>query len=381
MGEPTPIVRAPGNVVPGQPQAREGAREDSWAGSRPEASRPARSAMPVTWADDRANEPFSEWVGEPTPIVRAPAAPAAPAAPVAPVTSGEWVGEPVPVTRKAESAAPAPRPQHNDWDGDTFVPLDMTPRPPVPAERVDRGERGAARPASGTAPAGGAEQGRRSAPVAPAAHTRPPREAARTPLRGGADARPLAQPLSDNLTAYIISDAGPASPVQPADNMVRERTVPRGIAGDHRPLAWPGVPQTPPPAPPKPPTTLPPLGATPKPAPQRYANVGEPVPRPAPAEAGQSGQPGSLPFKELLDDFDAAAAGARRAFAREHLDGVQHAARHIAMQANHFGLRTLARVAHCVEAAAKAKDRDAVANLLPDLENVVERNRIAMRDK
>ena len=51
------------------------------------------------------------------------------------------------------------------------------------------------------------------------------------------------------------------------------------------------------------------------------------------------------------------------------------------MQANHFGLRTLARVAHCVEAAAKAKDRDAVANLLPDLENVVERNRIAMRDK
>lgn len=318
--------------------------------------------MPATWADDRADEPFSEWVGEPTPIVRAPDVPAAPAASAAP-------------------AAPAGRKQGNDWNGDTFVPLDMTPRQSTPAEKADRGERGAARPASGVVSGGEAGHGRWSAPDASAPHARPHGEAVREPLRGGASARPLAQPLSDNLTDYIISDTGSASSAQPADNVAQEPAAPRGIARDHRPLAWPGVPQTPRSAPPKPPASLPPLAPSPKPAPQRYANVGEPMPRPAPAEAGQGGQPRSLPFKELLDDFDAAAAGARRAFAREHLDGVQHAARHIAMQANHFGLRTLARVAHCVEAAAKAKDRDAVANLLPDLENVVERNRIAMRDK
>lgn len=87
-----------------------------------------------------------------------------------------------------------------------------------------------------------------------------------------------------------------------------------------------------------------------------------------------------VPLKKLLQDFDAATVAAHQAFQRDDPDAVRHAAAHIATQANRFGLRALGRIARCVEDAAKAGDRDALSNLLPELEIFVERNRIAMRD-
>ena len=88
-----------------------------------------------------------------------------------------------------------------------------------------------------------------------------------------------------------------------------------------------------------------------------------------------------MPLEALLDDFDQNALLARQGYDNTDTDAVRNAARHIALQADNFGLRALARMARCVEDAAKAGDKDALANLLPELESFVERNRIAMRGR
>ena len=43
-----------------------------------------------------------------------------------------------------------------------------------------------------------------------------------------------------------------------------------------------------------------------------------------------------------------------------------------------FGFRVLARMARCVERAARASDMNALHDLLPELAVAVERNRIAL---
>ena len=87
------------------------------------------------------------------------------------------------------------------------------------------------------------------------------------------------------------------------------------------------------------------------------------------------------PIAGLLVVLDAAMFDARTAFAQGDPQGVQAAAGRIASQADGCGLRVLARMARCVEGAAKARDRDALTYLLPELETAVERNRIALMPK
>ena len=53
-------------------------------------------------------------------------------------------------------------------------------------------------------------------------------------------------------------------------------------------------------------------------------------------------------------------------------------ANRIATESDAFGFRVLARMARCVERAAKANDMNALRNLLPELAVAVERNRIGL---
>ena len=351
----------------------------------------------------RASENHTDWVGEPTPIVKTPSAAASPSAataepvvtprsaapqasatpaPVAtsrtadaplsfaggpasmPTESGqpffggfiaqpsmEWVGEPTPIIKTPpasppQSAAPA-------------EPRLAAPRPAMP---------GLATPSATPAPS-------RTAVTPPPASAGSP---AFTPLSMEPDAnasqgaRPSLMPQSVPLMEYIIADSPAAAPSSTAPSSTAPAsTVP---ASPSRSAPAPGPqPKTAQPTPPARPAAVTPAAT----AQARYANVGEPVPMRAPSRSGTS----NLPLDNLLEDFDRASHDARQAYQKDDADGVRLAARYIAGQADNFGLRALARMARCVEDAAKAKDRDALGNLLPELELFVERNRIAMRGR
>jgi HPt (histidine-containing phosphotransfer) domain-containing protein len=83
----------------------------------------------------------------------------------------------------------------------------------------------------------------------------------------------------------------------------------------------------------------------------------------------------------LLSSLDEGMDDVRRAFSTADTPAVEDAAARIAAKADNYGLRVLARMARCVEMAARAHDKDALANILPDLETAVERNRIALQPK
>jgi len=83
----------------------------------------------------------------------------------------------------------------------------------------------------------------------------------------------------------------------------------------------------------------------------------------------------------LLASLDEAMDDVRQGFNKADIIAVETAAARIAVRADNYGLRVLARMARCVENAAKARDKDALANILPDLETAVERNRIALLPK
>ncbi|MDR1660379.1 MAG: hypothetical protein LBR94_08620 [Desulfovibrio sp.] len=80
----------------------------------------------------------------------------------------------------------------------------------------------------------------------------------------------------------------------------------------------------------------------------------------------------------LVERLDRAAADAQNAFGQSRAAAVGEAARRIAVESDDFGLRVLARMARCVERAARANDMNALKDLLPELTAAVERNRIAL---
>jgi len=83
----------------------------------------------------------------------------------------------------------------------------------------------------------------------------------------------------------------------------------------------------------------------------------------------------------LLASLDEAMDDVRRAFRQADPVAVEAGAARIAAKADNYGLRVLARMARCVESAARAQDKDALTNILPDLETAVERNKIALQPK
>ncbi|UZP67389.1 ATP-binding protein [Desulfovibrio mangrovi] len=82
----------------------------------------------------------------------------------------------------------------------------------------------------------------------------------------------------------------------------------------------------------------------------------------------------------LLESIDEALADAHRSVRNGSPLGVQEAAGRLAGTASSFGLRVLERMARCVERAALADDLDAILNLLPELENMAQRNNRALTD-
>lgn len=83
----------------------------------------------------------------------------------------------------------------------------------------------------------------------------------------------------------------------------------------------------------------------------------------------------------LVEKLDAAIKQANYAFQKQDAASVSEFTGIIAEEAENFGLRLLARMARCVERAAKAPDMNAVGDLLPELDNAVERNRITLLQK
>ncbi|WP_165068939.1 HAMP domain-containing sensor histidine kinase [Desulfovibrio sp. ZJ200] len=80
----------------------------------------------------------------------------------------------------------------------------------------------------------------------------------------------------------------------------------------------------------------------------------------------------------LVERLDAALQDAQKGFQSRRGAVVGEAAGRIAAESESYGFRVLARMARCVERAAKANDLNALEDLLPELAVAVERNRIAL---
>lgn len=83
----------------------------------------------------------------------------------------------------------------------------------------------------------------------------------------------------------------------------------------------------------------------------------------------------------LLERLDAAMRQADAAFSAKNCPAIANSAGLIAGDAETFGLRLLARMASCVEKAAAANDMTALSDLLPELGNAIERNRITLAQR
>lgn len=84
------------------------------------------------------------------------------------------------------------------------------------------------------------------------------------------------------------------------------------------------------------------------------------------------------PLPALIWRMDKYLAEAGYALEQRRLHLVADAAGRLAAEAESYGFRVLGRMARCVESAGRAKDLQAVTDLLPELATAVERHRISM---
>lgn len=99
------------------------------------------------------------------------------------------------------------------------------------------------------------------------------------------------------------------------------------------------------------------------------------------SDAGESAYPPQAmdnAIALLVERLDAALQDAQKGFQSRRGIVVGEAAGRIAAESESYGFRVLARMARCVERAAKADDLNALKDLLPELAVAVERNRIAL---
>lgn len=344
-----------------------------------------------------------EWVGEPMPIGTPPSTGARTASVTAPATatasqtvkdapgsrsyvspsmsgSGEWVGEPMPMTKSAstESAErPAqarslatPKMQNANLPGTGAATSDTPAKPlraiPWPGPNLSETEgKGAVAQA-----AAAAQQ--------PVATAQKPRELPRT-----ATGR-LILKLLGNVAASESAPAPVTPPSAPAPAglekpSVASRTAATRQGADSEPSFVDFI-----------------AGATPPPAGQGAAaqapaqqplmrrqeeTQAQPMPQAAaPAMATPPVQEDKT-LIQLVHRLDVAMEDAQRAYKGRSCHGVGEAAGRIANDSDAFGFRVLARMARCVERAAKANDMNALRDLLPELSVAVERNRIALNPR
>lgn len=331
VGEPTPVPRGAASARPA-PQA-----ETPRGYIRPPLVQPSPGyGVPVD---------SLEWVGEPMPVAGQPSPrpeisrghvrPVVPSGHVAVPDSLEWVGEPRPVPGRSGRAAP---PRSEPEARGEFVPLRLTDTPS---------------PSSGNG---------------------------FTPLRLTDAPPPPPAPEPETLfpddrsvLGFVLDEPG----ARAGGRGKFSPPLPRDRGEEPRPVHAPRGPEPVVPAPargPQPP--LPELVL-----PEPVARGAAPAPRPPGASpASVAEQMGPL-IPGLIAALDEAMDDVRRGFSKADTVVVEEAAARIASRADNYGLRILARMARCVEMAAKARDKDALANILPDLETAVERNRIALMPK
>ena len=325
-----------------------------------------------------------EWVGEPMPIgtpvptarMAAPVqgtAPAAPQAPESAVSStfarqekksyvspslahpGEWVGEPMPMTKPAKQEEPAATQQ------------------PAEAQPDDRRNRPVEMPRTAT--------GRMILKLLGSAGDRPLDADKTPPPSGNPDllADLAAMPEQDSVSAPAPAATAEtrrgATALKPSG---KGNSIMNFIAGaaealrhtDHTDVSQP----------------------SPKVEPNKAAEA--PFTASQPAEASQAASPASVPpaalvtpnapretdqtIPQLVARLDAAMDDAQQGFKNRRCAVVGDAANRIATESDAFGFRVLARMARCVERAAKANDMNALRDLLPELAVAVERNRIGL---
>ena len=344
-----------------------------------------------------------EWVGEPMPIGTPPSTSVRTASVNAPATStasqtskdrtesrsyvspsmsgsGEWVGEPMPMTKSA-SAGSAERPaqarslatptaQNASLPGTDAATSDAPAKPlraiPWPGPNLSETEgKGAATPTAVPA-------------QEPVAAAQKPRELPRTAtgrlilkLLGNVAAsesapEPVA-PSSASAPAGLEKPSGASRTAATRQGTDSEPSFVDFIAGATPPPAGQGAaPQ----APEQQPSMRRQEEAQAQPVPQATA----PVMATPPVQEDKT-------LIHLVHRLDEAMEDAQRAYKGRSCHGVGEAAGRIANDSDAFGFRVLARMARCVERAAKANDMNALRDLLPELSVAVERNRIALNPR
>ena len=332
-----------------------------------------------------------EWVGEPMPIgtpvptarMAAPVQGTAPAALQAPESAatatfarqekksyvspslahpGEWVGEPMPMTKPARQEEPA------------------APQQSAEAQPDDRRNRPVEMPRTAT--------GRMILKLLGSAGDRP-LDGDKTPAPSGKPdllADLAAMPEQDSVSAPAPAPTPETSTTTAEPRRAATALKPSGkgnsimnfIAGAAEALRHTDHNDAPQPAP--------------KVEPVKAAEA--PFAASQPAEAAQAASPASVPpaalvapnapretdqtIPQLVARLDTAMDDAQQGFKNRRCAVVGEAANRIATESDAFGFRVLARMARCVERAAKANDMNALRDLLPELAVAVERNRIGL---
>ncbi|MTJ92096.1 MAG: response regulator [Desulfovibrio sp.] len=354
-----------------------------------------------------------EWVGEPMPIgtpvptarMTTPAQPArqssaqgsAPASAANAATRqekksyvspslahpGEWVGEPMPMTKPARQEEPdaAQQPAEAQADDRRNRPVEM---PRTATGRLILKLLGSA----GDRPADTEKEA--------AASGRPDLMAdlAAMPMQ---DAAPASPPIAEQVSAQVSMPGAAPAAAEPRRAATALKTSGKGnsimnfIAGAADALRHPdhsAAPQAEQRAEQK---TQPVADATayePMKTPERTSAASSTVGSAQPA-APASVPPAALvapnapretdqTIPQLVARLDTAMDDAQQGFKNRRCAVVGEAANRIATESDAFGFRVLARMARCVERAAKANDMNALRDLLPELAVAVERNRIGL---
>ena len=256
---------------------------------------------------------------------------------------GEWVGEPMPMTKPAKQEE-EPTPQHAD----------------------DRRNRPVEMPRTAT--------GRLILKLLGSAGDRPVAEGQdQTSDKPDLMADLAAMPEQDTPAPSTQAAAEPAAPAEPRRAATQLKPSGAGnsimnfIAGAAEALRHTNHEAQP--------EADSPTGAAPATAQQPFAPATAAsaalVAPTAPRETDQT-------IPQLVARLDAAMDDAQQGFKNRRCAVVGDAANRIATESDAFGFRVLARMARCVERAAKANDMNALRDLLPELAVAVERNRIGL---
>ena len=358
---------------------------------------------------ERTEAPVSD--AQATPATRAPAFPSVEAA-ASPLAggyvspslrhAGEWVGEPMPIGTPVDR--PAPRQEETvSAPVETVVTVRPLRRDVSPDEIARKLGKPSLVPTDKSALI--TPQPRKSSSTGPAAGTQPafpgaPVEEAPQAVPGSKDVSSLPDMTPDSTT-LLASGREETSRTRAAANTLM-RFLSRFHTGNSQPQDKEEAksPQTPA-------ATAQERQGTPRPMPRKEAPREEtpgttadipattnpwierrtaprpvaPTPRMPVPPMPQRPQPPDDPedpLPALMWRMDKYLAEAGYALEQRRLHLVADAAGRLAAEAESYGFRVLGRMARCVESAGRAKDLQAVTDLLPELATAVERHRISM---